>query len=142
MNASSLFDLALWVAGVGHFGILLASFQVPARLKWKEDLAHLMPFNRKLLWVQSGFTAGTIIAFGVLTLTLHQEMMRGDRAALALVLFIGLYWTARLAVDAVYYAREDWPKGRTFAIGHIILNVAFVCLAATYLGLFAWKTWG
>jgi hypothetical protein len=142
MNLRSVLDLALWVAGFGHFGLLGASFQLPARLKWKQDLAQLMPFNRKLLWVQSAFTVGTIVAFGIMTLSLHQEMMRGDRAALALALFIGLYWTARLVVDGFYYAHEDWPKGRTFVIGHFILNIAFVCLAATYLGLFVWQKWG
>jgi hypothetical protein len=57
------FDLGLWLMGAGHFVILTASFQVPYRLRWKEDLQQLMPFNRKLLWVQSGFTVLTIISF-------------------------------------------------------------------------------
>ena len=65
--AERCFSLILWLAGAGHFAILAASFQVPARLRWKQDLAQLMPFNRKLLWVQSGFTVLTIIAFGTLT---------------------------------------------------------------------------
>ena len=51
-----VFNIGLWLAGFGHFVILLASFQVPFRLKWREDLRSLMPFNRKLLWVQGGFT--------------------------------------------------------------------------------------
>ena len=54
-----VFDLALWLAGAGHFVILIASSQVPHRLQWKKNLASLMPFNRKLLWVQSGFTVLT-----------------------------------------------------------------------------------
>jgi len=74
---------------------LAASFQVPHRLGWKKDLQSLMPFNRKLLWVQSAFTALTIIAFGVLTLALHAELLRGDRAALGLACFVGLCWTAQ-----------------------------------------------
>ncbi len=47
-----LFDIDLWLAGGGHFLILFASFQVPYRLNWKQDLQQLVPFNRKLLWVQ------------------------------------------------------------------------------------------
>ena len=77
-----LFDIDLWFAGAGHFVILCASFQVPYRLRWKQDLQQLMPFNRKMLWVQSGFTVLTIIAFGTLTLALHRELLQGDRAAL------------------------------------------------------------
>jgi hypothetical protein len=137
--ADRCFDWILWLAGGGHFVILAASFQVPSRLRWKQDLAQLMPFNRKLLWVQSGFTVLTIIAFGTLTLGLHQELLRGSRAALGLECFIGIYWTARVVVDAFYFSHEDWPKGRPFVVGHILLTSLFVSLAASYWMLFFWQ---
>ena len=136
-----LFDIDLWLAGAGHFVILIASAQVPGRLRWKEDLQSLMPFNRKLLWVQGGFTVLTIIAFGSLTLVLHGELLRGERAALGLAAFIGLYWTTRILVDAFYFSHEDWPKGRMFVIGHTLLTTLFVFLAASNLGL-VWWVWG
>jgi len=136
-----LFDLDLWLAGLGHFVILIASFQVPSRLEWKKDLQQLMPFNRKLLWVQGSFTVLTIIAFGGLTLVLHAELLRGDRAALALAAFIGLYWTARILVDAFYFSNTDWPKGRMMVVGHVLLTALFCFLAASYLGLFVWRVW-
>lgn len=141
MTASSterFFDSALWLAGVGHFLILVASFQVPRRLSWKKDLQPLMPFNRKLLWVQSAFTVLTIIAFGVLTLVLHQELLRGERAAVGLACFVGLYWTSRVLVDAFYFSHEDWPKGRTFVVGHILLTSLFSALATIYIALVVW----
>jgi alginate O-acetyltransferase complex protein AlgI len=141
MNAERFFDLDLWLAGAGHFAILLASFQVPYRLRWKQDLAQLMPFNRKLLWVQSGFTVLTIVAFGTLTLALHQELLHGDRAALGLAGFIGTYWTARILVDAFYFSHGDWPKGRTFVVGHFLLTSLFVFLAGSYWGLVVWRHW-
>jgi hypothetical protein len=136
-----LLSLDLWLVGAAHFVILFASFQVPYRLDWKRDLAQLMPFNRKLLWVQGGFTVLTIIAFGTLTLVLHQEMLRGDRAALALICFIGIYWSARIVVDAVYFSHTDWPKGRAFTVGHILLTSLFSFLATSYLGLLVWHVW-
>lgn len=140
-SAQRFFDTALWLAGAGHFVILLASFQVPYRLRWKQDLESLLPFNRKLLWVQSGFTVLTIIAFGVLTLALHEELLRGDRAALGLAFFVGAYWTSRVLVDALYFSHADWPTGRTFIVGHILLTSLFCALAATYLGLAIWHVW-
>jgi len=136
-----LFDTDLWFVGVAHFVILFASFQVPHQLGWKRDLRQLMPFNRKLLWVQSGFTVLTIIAFGTLTLVLHAELLRGDRAALGLACFIGIYWTARILVDALYFSHADWPKGRMFVVGHALLTLLFSVLAASYLGLFIWHVW-
>jgi alginate O-acetyltransferase complex protein AlgI len=139
--AERCFDLILWLSGAGHFVILAASFQVPSRLRWKQDLAQLMPFNRKLLWVQGGFTVLTIIAFGTLTLVLHAELLRGDRAAMALACFIAIYWTSRILVDALYFQHEDWPQGRQFVIGHTLLTSLFVALAASYWGLFVWQAW-
>ena len=139
--AQRFFDLDLWLAGAGHFVILIASFQVPSRLRWRQDLAQLMPFNRKLLWVQSGFTVLTIIAFGILTLALHAELLRGDRAALGLTGFIGSYWTARILVDALYFSHEDWPKGTQFVVGHLLLTCLFATLASSYWGLLVWHLW-
>lgn len=143
MNATAerFFEIDLWLAGAGHFVILLASFQVPYRLRWKDDLKQLMPLNRKLLWVQSSFTVITIVAFGVLTFLLHSEILRGDRAALALVAFIGIYWAARILVDLFYFSHADWPQGRSFVIGHALLLALFCFLAASYLALFTWKVW-
>lgn len=137
-----LFNVDLWLAGAGHFVILIASAQVPGRLRWKEDLQSLMPFNRKLLWVQGGFTVLTIIAFGSLTLALHGELLGGERAALGLAVFIGLYWTSRILVDAFYFSHEDWPKGRMFLVGHALLTSLFCFLAVSYLGLVVWQVWG
>jgi hypothetical protein len=137
--AYRFFDFALWVVGLGHFIILIASFQVPFRLDWVRDLAQLKPFNRKLLWAQGSFTVPTIIAFGTFTLALHQEMLRGDRAAMWIAGFIALYWTARIFVDAFYFSNEDWPAGRFFKVGHFLLTPLFCGLASTFIGLLAWN---
>jgi hypothetical protein len=141
ISSQQCFDWILWLAGAGHFVILAASFQVPSRLRWKQDLAQLMPFNRKLLWVQSGFTVLTIVAFGTLTLALHVELLRGDRAALGLACFIASYWSSRILVDAFYFSHEDWPKGKQFVIGHVLLTSLFASLAISYWGLFIWQVW-
>src|ERR1700687_6222397 len=87
-GAEGIFSLALRLAGIGHFCVLIASFQVPSRLHWSEDLKKLTSFNRKLMWVHGAFAVLTIIAFGALTIGLHVEMLRGDRAALGVALFI------------------------------------------------------
>jgi len=138
-NIEDIFSLALWLAGIGHFCVLIASFQVPSRLHWREDLKKLTSFNRKLMWVHGAFAVLTILAFGTLTLALHGEMLRGDRAALGVALFIGVYWTLRIAVDFFYYEHSDWPSGRGFVAGHILLTLLFAYLAVTNLGLVAWK---
>ncbi|HUL15749.1 MAG TPA: hypothetical protein VLV88_07110 [Terriglobales bacterium] len=141
-NFEEWLSLALWIAAAGHFMVLGASFQVPGRLRWKEDLAKLTPFNRKLMWVHGGFTVYTIIAFGVLSLVLHAEIMRGNRAALALAFFIGFYWMLRIVVDFAYYSHRDWPSGAAFRVGHVLLTSLFVFLSGTFLGVTFWHWLG
>jgi alginate O-acetyltransferase complex protein AlgI len=132
-----LVSLALWLAGVGHFCVLGASFQVPARLEWATDLPKLKPFNRKLMWTYAAFTLMTIVAFGALTLGLHEELLRGDRAALWLAAFIAVFWSARVGVDFLYFERSDWPKGKGLALGHLLLTSLFIAMASAYwLALF------
>jgi hypothetical protein len=128
-------SLALWLAGAGHFCVLIASFQVPYQLRWKTELATLSGLNRKMMWVYGGFTLYTIISFGLMTLLLHAEMLHGDRAAIVLALFIATYWLLRIIVDFAYYSHSDWPKGRRFVIGHILLTSLFVFLSATYFSV-------
>lgn len=133
-----MFRELLLAAGLGHFLVLAASFQVPGRLGWKHELKRLRPLNRKLMWVYAGFTVGLIVGFGVLTLLLREEMARGDRAAVALAAFIGLHWAARLGVDAFYFEHADWPQGRGLALGHALLVLLFLFLAVAYLGVALW----
>lgn len=136
--AENLLSLALWLAGIGHFVVLTASVQVPSRLGWKEDFAKLSPFNHKVVWVYAFYTFGTILVFGVLTLFFHDEFLRGDRAALGLAGFIGIFWVGRIAIDFIYFDRKDWPKGKFFVVGHVLLTLLFICLASTYLALLVW----
>ena len=68
--------------------------------------------------------------------------MRGDRAASGLAAFMGLYWTARILVDAFYFSHEDWPQGREFVVGHFLLTTLLCFLAVSYLALFGWPVWG
>ena len=137
-NINEWLSLALWLAGAGHFCVLIASLQVPYRLRWKEDLAKLTSFNRKLMWVHGGFAVYTIIAFGAMSLLLHEEMLRGDRAALALAFFIGFYWLLRIIVDFACYSPRDWPGGAAFRVGHVLLTSLFVFLSSSYLSVTFW----
>ena len=139
MNFPQTLSLALWLAGLGHFVLLIASVQVPSRLGWKTDLAQLTDFNRRLMWTYAGTTLLTIIAFGILTLTLHDAFLARDHAAVALAAFIAVFWTLRILVDFAWLRHIDWPKGPAFILGHILLVALFLALAATYWLVVLWS---
>lgn len=133
----NLIDVALWLAGAGHFTLLAVSVQLPARLDWRTDLARLTDFNRRFVWTAGSFLVLTYLGFGVLTLALHEELVRGDRSAVALAIFIGLYWLARIVVDATAFRGAPWPAGRLYRLGHVALVTLFGYFVVVYLGLAA-----
>ena len=136
--AQRFFDIDLWLVGAAHFVILFASFQVPYRLRWKQDLRQLMPFNRKLLWVQSGFTVLTIIAFGTSDPGAARRTPPwrpcGIRSRL---LYRGLLGCSDSRGRILLLARR-LAEGTAFVVGHALLTLLFFALAASYLGLFIW----
>ena len=90
-------------------------------------------------WVYAGTTLLTIIAFGILTLFLHDDILRGDRAALALTAFIAVFWTARILVDFTYFSHSEWPAGPQFVAGHFLLTALFSAMALTYWAVLIWR---
>ncbi len=126
------FSLCLWLGSIGHFCILGASFQVPHRLGWREDFASLSRFNRKIFWTYGGFIVLCIFSFGILTGVLHKELLRGDKSAVALSCFIGVFWLARVGTDLFYFKHDDWPRGWQFEFGHVALAFLFGCLMTLF----------
>jgi hypothetical protein len=131
-------SLSVWVAGGSQFLLLAVSVQIPGRFQWGSQLRLLNELNRKLFVVATGYIVFTYLAFGALTLWLHDEMLDGDRAATGLALFIGLYWLVRLVIDWFWFGHRIWPAGRRYVIAHIGLELLFTYLAAVYLGLVVW----
>ena len=114
MTASSalenVFSLALWLAGAASFCVLGAGAQVPLRFGWKQELSRLSPINRKLMWVYYGFIGTTIVAFGVLTLVYHDDMLRGDVGSILQMPGIGIV-AVGTAKQAARHEQHD-PEAR------------------------------
>jgi hypothetical protein len=125
-------SVLLWGAGIAQFFVLLASVQVPSRLRWREELPRLSSLNHKLMWTYGSFIVLIIVSFGVLTLWLHQDILEGTRAGLALSLFIFAFWGLRLVTDAFYFKKSDWPVGPFMQIGHTMLNCLFTFIFLIY----------
>ncbi len=130
---------ALKVCGLAHFLVLAASVQVPARLRWADELPRLGPFNRKIFWTYGGYIVFCIISFGTVDLLTAEALLRPEPAATAILLFIALFWTGRIFVDALYFRHADWPRGELFVVGHTCLTTLFVVLAAVHWGALVWQ---
>lgn len=126
-------EMMLGLAGLLHFALIPVSLSVPKVLRWNEELAKLSPFTRRIVWVHGAFVAGTVIAFGVLTLVGRKAMAAGEGLGPALAAFMGLFWLARLLVQLFYYKPGDWPKGTWVVLGRYALTMLFTFWAAVYL---------
>lgn len=133
------FSLALWIAAVGNFCAIAAGIQLPFRLNWREELACLSNFNRKIFINYYFYIGLMVLTWGSLTIVLHDDMLRGDRTSMILTGVIAVFWTVRLIVDLFYFKHSDWPKGVQFVIGHALLTTLFVFLSFSYLGLIVWQ---
>lgn len=140
-SATDLVSRGLWVAGALQFLVLAASFQVPARLKWKEELPRLSRFNQKLMWTYGLFIVLCIVSFGALTLIFHDQFMAREPLALGMACFIAVFWLLRVIVDGFYFNHRDWPEGPQFVAGHALLTSLFVVLVLIY-GSLLWPVRG
>lgn len=131
-SPSDLLSTALWIAGSFQILVLAASFQVPSRLNWREELDRLSPLNRKLMWTYGLFIVLCIVSFAVLTFRFHGEFLNGHILARGLAAFIAIFWLLRLVIDCFYFKHEDWPPGPQFVAGHALLTSLFSFLVLTY----------
>jgi hypothetical protein len=120
------------IAGVMHFGILIASALVPRVLDWKKSLAGLDPLSRHLIWVHGAFIVLVIIAFGALSVVLSHELARGDLLARGVCLFIAVFWTARLFVQFFVFDAKQYLKTLVLKLGYNALTVVFSYIAVVF----------
>gem|GEM_PF-342903 len=125
INITDFLKWAIILAGLGHFLILVASFQVPKRLNWKEEFSSLGRFNRKIFWTYGGYIVFCIISFGIVNLLNVEGLIEVNKSSLFIALFISLFWTVRVIVDFSYFKHTDWPPGDEFIIGHTCLTALF-----------------
>ncbi|MHC4957413.1 MAG: hypothetical protein ACYTGN_03485 [Planctomycetota bacterium] len=120
------------MAGLLHFGVLLASALVPPVLDWRTDLARVAPLTRRLVWVHGAYIVGIIVFFGVLATMLPASLAAGTPLARTICAFIALFWSVRLLLQyRVLYAREA-VAGPLLATGYHGLTLVFLYFAITF----------
>lgn len=123
--------LLLRLAGAAQLSILIASAFVPFRLNWKRDLASLPKLHTQMYWTYGGYIVGCIVAFGVGSLLLADELAAGTLLARCVCGFVAAFWGVRVALQPVFdakpYLTAWWLK-----TGYHTLTVLFAALALVY----------
>jgi hypothetical protein len=112
--------------------ILIASALVPRVLEWRQNLAGLNPFLRRLFWVYGVFIVLTIVAFAMLTFLHAGAMAAGEPVARSLCAFIAIFWTARLVVQIAVFDARPFLTNWFYKAGYHALTVIFTALVLIY----------
>ena len=125
-------ELLVFIGGILHFGILVASAMVPKMLDWKASLNKLDGLSRQLVWVHGIFIVLVIIGFGSLSVLCAHDLVTGTRLARAVCLFIALFWAARLIVQFFVFDAKPYLKTAFLKAGYHGLTVVFMYHTIVY----------
>ena len=122
----------LIIGGILHFVILIASALTPRVLDWRENLATLHPFLRRLFWVYGAFIVLVIISFGTLTLFRTDELASATPLARSVCAMIAIFWAARLAVQFFVFDARPFLTTAFRRVGYHGLTILFSALVFIY----------
>jgi hypothetical protein len=122
----------IFLAGLLHFGVLIASALTPQVLEWKKDLADITPLTRKLVWVYGGYVVGNIVFFGVLASLMPSTLASGTPLARAICAFIAVFWTVRLSLQYRVLYSKALVRGFVLKAGYHGLTVVFAFFAFVF----------
>ncbi len=129
----------IYVGGILHFGILLASAMVPRVLDWSKSLNKLDKLSRQLIWVHGAFIVLVIIGFGVISVTFAGELATGSPLARGVCLFIAMFWAARLGIQFFVFDAKPMLKTALLKVGYHALTCVFIYQAVAYSVAGFWR---
>ena len=122
----------LIIGGILHFVILIASALTPRVLDWRENLATLHPFLRRLFWVYGAFIVLVIISFGTLTLFRTDELASATPLARSVCAMIAIFWLSRLGVQFFVFDARPFLTSAFRRVGYHGLTILFSALVFIY----------
>ena len=121
--------LLLWLAGLVQVAIASANLFLPAKLKYRENLAHVSPIIRQIFVVHSVYIVGVVLLFAAATLGFAGEIASGHGLGRFLAAAIAVFWLLRAPVQLLYYDATLRKENRW---GDVAFTAAALFLAATY----------
>ncbi len=125
-------ELLILIAGLLHFGVLIASALVPQVLDWRGELNRVSPLTRQLVWTHGAFIVLTIIGFGVLSITNASALAAGDPLARAVSGFIAIFWGLRLALQYTWFDARAYLTTPLLKGGYHGLTLLFTYFTAVF----------
>lgn len=122
----------IFLGGICHFGVLIASALVPFVLQWRTSLAPLRKLNRQLIWTYGGYVAGMILSFGILSVTAPQLLTDGSPLGRIVCGYIATFWGVRLMLQFFVFDSQEYLTKWWLTAGHHGLTVVFIFVTAVF----------
>lgn len=120
--------LLLQAAGAAQIGLALLHLAFPGRFRWKEEAARMSRLNEQIFHVHTFFVCVVLVLFGLVSLLLPAELLRGDILARSVCGGISVFWGLRFLAQLFVYDPILW-KGRAFE------TVVHFCFVFFWAGL-------
>ncbi|WP_394747272.1 hypothetical protein [Spongiimicrobium salis] len=101
---------------------------------WYTDVKQLKPLNQEIAKTYGRYIQGLNFSFGIIALTLTEELQNGSKLALAISLLIAAYWIGKVLTQIAYYPMYDIPQKTLFKVGSYGMN----CLFVLFMVVFSW----
>lgn len=122
----------LFIAGVLHLGLLIASTLTPQVLQWRTELRQLCALSRHVVWVHGAFIMITILGFAMISLFNARSLAGGSGLARSVCAFVSIFWLCRLMVQFFLFDARPYLRGLTLQVGYHGLTVAFTYFVVIY----------
>lgn len=132
MENLHLLQLLLILAGVFHFFLLPLSLSLPKIVNLREELGKLNPFVAQIMWVYAGYILLMIIVCGVLSFFVARPLLEGETLAIAVGVFLAVFWTLRLGLAVFFYHPREYLTGWVRQLGYRMLTVLFAYWVIVY----------
>lgn len=135
-----LLDIGLQIGGWSLVLLCIGSLWIPKLLGWKENLVSLPPLMRELWWTYTVYVWGSHVFFSVLLLGFDGWLMGGTGAAMAMNIFMLLWWGVRLWLQFFGFDFREIGTNRFNRIAKHLLTALFIGLVVLLAGLLCWNT--
>jgi len=124
--------LLLKLTALTYVGLLAAGILMPRVVGLREHLKTMPKFIRQLFWVYYTFIGLCLVAFGVGTFALADQLASGTPLARAVCGFLALFWLVRFFVGTFVFDLKPYLTSAWRRTGLTAANIVFTCLPVIY----------
>lgn len=99
---------------------------IPARLRWREELARLSNINRQIFLVHTMFIVVLLALFAVLLAVYADALLQPGPLSRAVLAGLTIFWTLRLLTQWFIYSPEVWRGNRVNTTVHIVISAVWI----------------